>query len=456
MEYDVKELLEKWSTVLDYAELPKIKDSHRRNTVAVLLENQLRANKETVRRDPTSSLTALFEAAPTNSMGASSSTAGDGAIDIYDPVLISLVRRSMPNLIAYDVCGVQPMTGPTGLIFALRSRYASQTGVEALFNEANNIFSATAAGNATSVTAAGGAPVGADPSLLISGGNTAYTVGKGMSTAAAEALGDGAGNQFQEMAMSIEKISVTATSRALKAEYTHELAQDLKAVHGLDAETELANILAAEVLAEINRQIIRSIYVSATIGAQQNVANAGTFDLDVDSNGRWMVEKFKGLLFQVEREANQIAKDTRMGKGNILICSSDVASAFAMAGYLDYQSPLAAEKLDVDDTGNTFAGTLFGRFKVYIDPYFSSSAGSHFVTVGYKGTSAFDAGMFYCPYVPLQMYKAVGENTFQPKIGFKTRYGLVAHPFATAAADGQVHVNKKNKYYRIFRVNNLM
>jgi hypothetical protein len=452
-QYDIKELLEKWQPVLDHGDLPKIKDVQRRNTVAVLLENQLRSNKETLRRDPQSSLTSLFEAAPTNSMGASSSTASTGSIDIYDPVLISLVRRSMPNLIAYDVCGVQPMTGPTGLIFALRSRYSTQSGTEALFNEADSGFASSPAGNTAAQTA--NAQTGSDASL-ITGSNTAYTTTKGMSTAAAEALGDADTNAFQEMAMSIEKISVTATSKALKAEYTHELAQDLKAVHGIDAETELANILAAEILAEINRQIIRSIYVSATFGAQEGTANAATFDLDVDSNGRWMVEKFKGLLFQVERESNQIAKATRMGKGNIVICSSDVASAWAMAGFLDYSSPLNNEKLDVDDTGNTYAGTLFGRVKVYIDPYFSSSAGAHFVTVGYKGTSAFDAGMFYCPYVPLQMYKAVGESTFQPKIGFKTRFGLVAHPFATTAADGAVHVNKKNKYYRIFRVLNLM
>jgi hypothetical protein len=456
MEYNISELLEKWQPVLEHADLPKINDSYRKNTVAVLLENQLKANYETVRRDPTSSLTALFESAPTNAMGASSSTAGDGAIDIYDPVLISLVRRSMPNLMAYDVCGVQPMTGPTGLIFALRSRYSSQSGIEALFNEADTAFSATAAGNTASVTAAGGAQTGKDPSDLITTGNTAYTVAHGMTTAAAEALGGDPHNNFQEMAMSIEKISVTATSRALKAEYTHELAQDLKAVHGLDAETELANILAAEILAEINRQVIRSIYSTATIGAQEGTATAGTFDLDVDSNGRWMVEKFKGLLFQIEREANQISKATRMGKGNIVICSSDVASAFAMAGYLDYSSPMNAEKLEVDDTGNTFAGTLFGRFKVYIDPYFQSTSGYHFATVGYKGTSPFDAGMFYCPYVPLQMYKAVGEQSFAPKIGFKTRFGIVAHPFATADADGVVRTDKKNKYYRILRIANLM
>lgn len=453
-DYNIESLLEKWAPVLDHADLSAIKDTHRRNTTAVLLENQLAANKETVRRDPTHSLSYLFEAAPTNAMGASSSTAGSGAVDIYDPVLISLVRRSMPNLMAYDVCGVQPMTGPTGLIFALRSRYNSQTGVEALFNEANTTFTAAAAGNTTQAATANN-QVGSDPSSMVTN-NTGYTTGHGQNTAWSEALGDAAGNQFPEMAMSIEKISVTAQSRAIKAEYTHELAQDLKAVHGLDAETELANILSAEILAEINRQVIRSIYTTATIGAQENVTTAGTFDLDVDSNGRWMVEKFKGLLFQVEREANQIAKATRMGKGNFIVCSSDVASAFAMAGYLDYNSAMAAERLDVDDTGNTYAGTLFGRLKVYIDPYFASTSGDQFITVGYKGTSAWDAGLYYCPYVPLQMYRAVGENTFAPKIGFKTRYGMVAHPFATTAADGAVDPTKKNRYFRLFKASNLV
>jgi hypothetical protein len=455
MEYDINGLLEKWQPVLDHDDLPSIRDSHRRSTTAVLLENQLKTNMEVVARDKSNSLTYLLEAAPSNAMGASSSTASAGNIDIYDPVLISLVRRSMPNLIAYDVCGVQPMTMPTGLIFALRSRYSSQTGVEALFNEANTTFAASAAGNTASVTASG-SHTGNDPSQIINSGNTTYLLGKGMSTADAEALGDGSKNAFQEMAFSIEKISVTATSRALKAEYTHELAQDLKAVHGLDAESELANILSAEILAEINRQVIRSIYMTATIGAQDNTATAGFFDLDVDSNGRWLVEKFKGLLFQVEREANAIAKATRRGKGNFLLCSSDVASAFRMAGFLDYSSAMANERLDVDDTGNTFAGTLFGQYKVYIDPYFTSAAGNQFVAVGYKGTSPFDAGIFYCPYVPLQMYRAVGENTFQPKIGFKTRYGMVAHPFATTAADGLIHVNKKNAYYRLFAVKNLV
>lgn len=447
------ELLEKWKPVLEHEDQPSLKDQLRRQTMAVLLENQLNANKETVQRDPSNSLTYLLEAAPTNHMGASSSNPGDGAIDTYDPVLISLVRRSFPNLMAYDVMGVQPMTGPTGLIFALRSRYESQTGIEALFNEADTDFSARAAGNTASATAAG-THTGSDPSLVVSGGT--YTHGKPMTTAAAETLGSDSGNHFQEMAFSIEQISVTAKSRALKAEYTHELAQDLNKVHGLDAETELTNILSSEIMAEINREVIRSIYTTSTIGAQENTATAGYFDLDVDANGRWMVEKFKGLLFQVEREANAIAKATRRGKGNFIICSSDVASAFRMADYLDVRAATSNANLEVDDTGNTFAGTLFGNVKVYVDPYFTSSAGNQFITVGYKGTNSFDAGMFYCPYVPLQMYRAIGENTFQPKVGFKTRYGLVAHPFATAAADGAVDSAKKNSYYRIFAVKNLV
>jgi len=448
MEYDIQELLKKWSPILDHKDIPAIKDKSRKAVTAVLLENQFKSNKEVVRRDPTNSLTYLLEAAPTNNIGG-------GNVATYDPVLISLVRRAMPNLLAYDVCGVQPMALPTGLIFALRSRYGSQTGVEALFQEANTVF-----GSDTNLPSTGntvGAQLGSDPSLLISSGNTAYTAAHGMTTAQMEALGDASTKKIDEMAVSIEKISVTAVGKALKAEYTHELAQDMKSVHGLDAETELANILSAEILAEINREVIRSIYITATTGcATGTTTNAGTFDLDVDSNGRWMVEKFKGLLFQIEREANQIAKDTRMGKGNKIICPSDVASAFAMSGFLDYSSAMGSEKLDVDDTGNTYAGKLFGRYDVYIDPYFSSSAGAQFVTVGYKGKSAFDAGLFYCPYIPLQMYRAVGQDNFQPKIGFKTRYGLVAHPFATTAADGKVHVNKKNKYWRIFRATNLM
>ena len=452
-------LIQKWLPVLEHPDLPAIRDSHRRNVMATLLENQEKQSRE----DGYGSggyrgTTLLGEAAPTNAMGASSSTASTGAIDTFDPVLISLVRRSMPNLIAYDICGVQPMTGPTGLIFAMRSRFTNQTGAEALFNEANTTFSASAAGNTASIGSANGssAATGTDPTARASG--SGYTVERGMATADAEKLGDGGANQFQEMAFSIEKIAVTAVSRALKAEYTMELAQDLKAVHGLDAETELSNILSAEVLAEINREVIRTINYSAVAGAQENVTTAGTFNLDTDSNGRWMVEKFKGLLFQIERDANQIAKATRRGKANIMICSSDVASALQMAGVLDY-TPAMAVNLQVDDTGSTFAGTLNGRIKVYIDPYFSSASGKQYFTLGYKGSSAFDAGLFYCPYVPLQMVRAVGQDNFQPKIGFKTRYGMVANPFATNDANGiaaRFGGGDGNKYYRFVAVTNLM
>ena len=456
-------LIEKWGPVLDHPDLAKIGDAHKRQVVAQLLENQERSAREQgIGSGGYNSPSLLGEAAHTNAMGASSSTASAGSVDIFDPVIISLVRRSMPNLIAYDVCGVQPMTGPTGLIFALRSRYSSQTGTEALFNEANTTHSASAGGNTASRfvvanASAGKAQTGSDPTDRAAGG-VGYSVSTGMSTSRAEALGDGSTNAFNEMAFSVEKVAVTAVSRALKAEYTMELAQDLKAVHGLDAETELSNILSAEILAEINREVIRTINYSAVAGAQENVTAAGTFNLDTDSNGRWMVEKFKGLLFQIERDANQIAKSTRRGKGNVLICGSDVASALQMAGVLDY-TPALSNNLSVDDTGNTFAGVLGGRIRVYIDPYFSSASGDQYYTIGYKGSSAFDAGLFYCPYVPLQMVRAVGENTFQPKIGFKTRYGMVANPFASTDADGGISfggTNKGNKYYRFATVSNLM
>ena len=453
-----EELQKKWQPVLEHPDLGDIKDPHRRAVTATLLENQEKAARESDSGGyQTPSL--LGEAAPTNAMGASSSTAGDGAVDIYDPVLISLVRRSMPNLIAYDICGVQPMTGPTGLIFAMRPRYTSQSGTEALYNEANTSHGALASGNTSSQShtpldgSAGGVQAGSDPTDRASG--SGYTVHPGMSTSLAEALGDATTNAFSEMAFSIEKVSVTAKSRALKAEYTMELAQDLKAIHGLDAETELSNILSAEILAEINREVVRTINYTATAGAQDNVNTAGTFDLDVDANGRWSVERFKGLIFQLEREANQIAKSTRRGKGNVLICGSDVASALQMAGVLDYTPALSAG-LNVDDTGNTFAGVLNGRTKVYVDPYFSTASGDQYATVGYKGSSAFDAGLFYCPYVPLQMVRAVGENTFQPKIGFKTRYGMVANPFATSDADGTLSSQSKNLYYRMVIISNLM
>ena len=453
--YNLDELQKKWQPVLEHPDLPEISDAHKRATVATLLENQEHAAREDgMGQGGYQAPTLLGEAAPANATGGSS--------DTFDPVLISLVRRSMPNLIAYDVCGVQPMTGPTGLIFAMRSRYTSQSGTEALFNEANTTFSGVAAGNAASVATANGATgqvqAGTDPADRAING-TGYSLTQGMTTAEAEKLGDHAtGNAFQEMAFSIEKISVTAVSRALKAEYTMELAQDLKAIHGLDAETELSNILSSEILAEINREVVRTINYSATAGAQSNVTAAGTFDLDTDSNGRWSVEKFKGLMFQIERDANEVAKSTRRGKGNVMLCSSDVASALQMAGVLDY-APALNNNLQVDDTGNTFAGVLNGRVKVYIDPYFSDATNQYY-TLGYKGTSAFDAGLFYCPYVPLQMVRAVGENTFQPKIGFKTRYGIVANPFATGAASGTIggglNAQSANIYYRLVKVTNLM
>ncbi len=440
--YLTENLEKKWSPVLDHEGLNKIKDPYRRAVTAIVLENQEKAMAEEG--------AILNEAAPTNSVSAA-------GVSNYDPILISLVRRALPNLMAYDVCGVQPMTGPTGLIFAMRSKYKTMGGTEALFNEANSAFSASnAAGNTSGYVAGNAANTNPVLDLLDS---DVYGVGKGMTTAQAEALGDSGANAFAEMAFSIEKVTVTARSRALKAEYTTELAQDLKAVHGLDAETELSNILSTEILAEMNREVIRTIYRSATVGAQYGVTTAGTFDLDTDSNGRWSVEKFKGLIFHIERECNALAKATRRGKGNILIVSSDVASAMSMAGVLDY-APAMSTELNVDDTGNTFVGMLHKRVKVYIDPYFGGSAnGDELVTVGYRGASAFDAGLFYCPYVPLQMVRAIGQDSFQPRIGFKTRYGMVANPFATSAGDGVVGdrntSGQANIYYRIFRVRNL-
>ena len=449
----------KWQPVLEHPDLPKISDSYRRAVTATILENQERAQKEDA--------AFMTEAAPTNATGSS--------ISNWDPILISLVRRAMPNLIAYDIAGVQPMTGPTGLIFAMRSRFTSQTGNEALFDEADTDFSArNAAGDSTEGQEAGatgseaGGHTGTNPALLNDSPAGAFTKGTAMTTATAEALGDDSSNNvFAEMAFSIEKSTVTAKSRALKAEYTMELAQDLKAIHGLDAETELANILSAEILAEINREVVRTIYINAEKGASANTGTVNTttegiFDLDTDSNGRWSVERFKGLMFQVEREANVIAQRTRRGKGNMIICSSDVASALQMAGVLDY-APALNNNLNVDDTGNTFAGVLNGRFKVYIDPYSANNTAKQYFVVGYKGTSPYDAGLFYCPYVPLQMVRAVGQDTFQPKIGFKTRYGLIANPFAeTGAASGAVSaVNddgsaNSNRYYRRVQVANLM
>ena len=441
----------KWQPVLEHPDLPKITDSYRRAVTATILENQERAQKEDA--------AFMTEAAPTNATGS--------GISNWDPILISLVRRAMPNLIAYDIAGVQPMTGPTGLIFAMRSRYTSQTGAETFFDEVDTDFSArNAAGDSSSGQEAGG-HAGSNPALLNDSPAGSFTKGTAMATATAEALGDSSNNAFAEMAFSIEKSTVTAKSRALKAEYTMELAQDLKAIHGLDAETELANILSAEILAEINREVVRTVYINAEKGASANTGTVNTttegiFDLDTDSNGRWSVERFKGLMFQVEREANVIAQRTRRGKGNMIICSSDVASALQMAGVLDY-APALNNNLNVDDTGNTFAGVLNGRFKVYIDPYSANNTAKQYFVVGYKGTSPYDAGLFYCPYVPLQMVRAVGQDTFQPKIGFKTRYGLIANPFAETGAqsgaatavndDGSAN---SNRYYRRVQVANLM
>jgi len=443
--YLSENLQKKWEGVLDHPDLPAIKDPYRKAVTAVILENQAQEMQK--------SAGILHETAPTNSLGGtgfSGGSAAGGPVAGFDPILISLVRRSLPNLIAYDLCGVQPMTGPTGLIFAMRSTYASQNvtagATEAFYNEANTGFSGNK-GTQTDISLAANTALGSQNVFASS-----MTTGQAMATSVAEDL------TFNEMAFSIEKVSVTAKSRALKAEYSMELAQDLKAVHGLDAETELANILSTEILAEINREVIRTIYTSAKVGAQVGTTTQGTFDLDTDSNGRWMVEKIKGLAFQLEREANVIAKTTRRGKGNVMICSSDVASALAMAGLLDYQSALNSQiSLTVDDTGNTFAGTLFGRIKVYIDPYFAANSTAEFAVMGYKGSNAYDAGLFYCPYVPLQMVRAVDTNNFQPKIGFKTRYGLVANPFAEGATQGLGAINaKSNLYYRAFKIANLM
>jgi hypothetical protein len=428
-----EQLVNKWGPVLDHPELPKIADPYKRAVTAMVLENQQIASSQQA-AFMGGDRSFLSESAPTNATGSS--------ISNYDPILISLVRRALPNLIAYDICGVQPMTGPTGLIFAMRSKYDSQTGTEALFNEANTKFSAA------NKLGANGASQNHQTSTPGIEDYTLANTGNGMSTAQGEALGDSGTNLFAEMAFSIEKVTVTARERALKAEYTLELAQDLKAIHGLDAETELANILSTEILAEINREVIRTVYSTAVLGCSAGTTTAGTFDLDTDSNGRWSVEKFKGLIFQIEREAN------------LVICSSDVASAMAMAGVLQYTPALQAD-LQVDDTGNTFAGLLHNRIKVYIDPYYgSTTAGtntSELVTVGYKGTSPYDAGLFYCPYVPLQMVRAIGQDTFQPRIGFKTRYGMVANPFAegTTAGLGRLS-NRSNVYYRIFKVSNLL
>lgn len=442
--YLTDELQKKWQKVLDHPELPAVKDAHKRAVLTVLLENQ-----ETEARKERGIIT---EAVPANHGGlATQTTAANGtansAVQAYDPVLISLLRRALPNLVAFDICGVQPMKAPTGLIFAMKSRYASQAGAEALFAEADTGHSG------------GGEAQAADPFSTTAGGvPTQGDVGRALRSTDGEGLGNGAGagvgsngGQFAEMAFSIEKVSVEAKTRALKAEYTMELAQDLRAVHGLDAETELANILSAEILAEINREVVRTVFNSARLGAA-TTATAGVFDLDVDSNGRWSVEKYKGLMVQIEREANAIAKATRRGRGNILICDSDTASALSVAGLLDCGSALK-DSLSVDDTGNTFVGVLNGRFKVYIDPH----ATKNFLVAGFKGANQYDAGLFYCPYVPLQMVRAVHQDSFQPKIGFKTRYGLVANPFSTANVTQDAGLNDgANNYYRKIAIKNLL
>ena len=471
--FQSEHLQEKWAPLLNHEGCAEIQDSHRRAVTAVLLENQEKFLREQAAFNDGGMLTEQpnVNTDPSGTGNAGFSGSGAAPVAGFDPVLISLIRRSMPNLVAYDLAGVQPMSGPTGLIFAMRSKYNNQNGSEAFFDEVDTAFSGQDAGfdetggfsdaNAGLGTTA---QAGVNPAVLNPVGSatsTAYNVGQGMTTQTAEELNTG-NNAFNQMAFSIEKVTVTAKSRALKAEYSLELAQDLKAIHGLNAEAELANILSTEILAEINREVIRTIYKIAEQGAVSNTATAGEFDLDIDSNGRWSVEKFKGLLFQIERDANAIAQRTRRGKGNIIMCSADVASALTMAGVLDYTPALNAN-LNVDDTGNTFAGVLQGKYRVYIDPYSANltaanaSGGNQYYVVGYKGTSPYDAGLFYCPYVPLQMVRAVGENSFQPKIGFKTRYGIVANPFAegTTVGAGRLRVNS-NRYYRRVAVKNLM
>ena len=466
--YNAASLQEKWAPLLNCEGLDSIKDTHRRAVTAILLENQERALREE---------RGFLQETPTMSGGTGGfgggtygTAAAAGPVAGFDPVLISLIRRSMPQLIAYDICGVQPMTGPTGLIFAMRTNYGTnRSGTEGFFNEPDSRFSGQddgfdiAASDYTAQASVGiattAAQTGSNPAVLNDASAGTYNVGQGMPTSNSEALGDAAGNMFNEMNFSIEKVTVAAKSRALKAEYSLELAQDLKAIHGLDAEAELANILSTEILAEINREVVRTIYQIAEPGAQANVATAGIFDLDVDSNGRWSVEKFKGLLFQLERDANAIAQRTRRGKGNTIICSADVASALTMAGVLDY-TPALNIGLNVDDTGNTFAGVINGKYKVYIDPYSANISAQQYYVIGFKGSNPYDAGLFYCPYVPLQMVRAVGQDTFQPKIGFKTRYGMVANPYAEGSrADGQGLGRLKtnsNRYYRRVQVKNLM
>lgn len=465
--FQTEHLQEKWAPLLNFDGLDPIKDSHRRNVTAILLENQEQHLREASAFD-----NGLLLETPTNagnaagaSGGFSGSAAAGGPVAGFDPILISLIRRAMPNLVAYDLAGVQPLSGPTGLIFAMRSRYGSQSGDETFYNEVDTAFSGQnnsrgLAGFSSATSGLGTTDqAGTNPGLLNPTGSadqTAYNVGQGMLTGDAENLGNGDTNQFNEMAFSIEKVLVEAKSRALRAEYTLELAQDLKAIHGLSAEAELANILSTEILAEINREVIRTIYKVAEQGASVNTATPGVFDLDIDSNGRWSVEKFKGLLFQIERDANAIAQRTRRGKGNVIMCSADVASALTMAGVLDYTPALNAN-LNVDDTGNTFAGVLMGKYRVFIDPYSANVSANQYYVVGYKGPSPYDAGVFYCPYIPLQMVRAVDPKMYTPSIGFKTRYGMVANPFAEGPDKGlgALKINS-NRYYRRVQIKNLM
>ena len=459
-------LQEKWAPLLNADGQDKISDPHRKMVTAVLLENQekaLREEREFLTEQPTMNTDPGGTGNPGFSGSAATPVAG------FDPVLISLIRRAMPNLVAYDLAGVQPMNGPTGLIFAMRSRLEGPSGNETFYNEVDSAFSGqnegrtNTAGMVDSQVGLGTtAQSGSNPALLdpsatgTSAQSDIYTVAQGMSTSESEKLDGTGAAAFNQMAFSIEKVTVTAKSRALKAEYSLELAQDLKAIHGLNAEAELANILSTEILAEINREVIRTIYNVATPGAQVNTATSGTFDLDVDSNGRWSVEKFKGLIFQIERDANAIAQETRRGKGNMILCSADVASALTMAGVLDYTPALNAN-LNVDDTGNTFAGVLQGKYRVYIDPFAANVAATQYYVIGYKGSSPYDAGLFYCPYVPLQMVRAVGQDTFQPKIGFKTRYGMVENPFSQGTTQGLGTLTRNtNRYYRRVKVSNLM
>ena len=461
--FNAEALTEKWSPVLGHEGAGTIKDNYRKAVTAVLLENtekQLREERGMINE---ASTVGAINADGLSGSGLATKT---GGLAGFDPVMISLIRRAAPNLVAYDICGVQPMSGPTGLIFAMKSHYNNRSGAEALYNEPDTNFSGNQEGPGAYsnpvVPIGDGGATDANPGLLNDGGTYENYAG-GIARQDAETLGSGTGNLFNEMDFSIEKTSVTAKTRALRAEYTLELAQDLKAIHGLDAEQELANLLSSEILAEINREVVRTIYTVAKPGAQNNVANAGIFDLDVDSNGRWSVEKFKGLMFQIERDANAIAQQTRRGKGNFIITSADVASALAMSGTLDYSSGLTGAGGpsigEVDDTGNLLVGTMNGRIKVFVDPYSANVSNNHYYVVGYKGSSPYDAGLFYCPYVPLQMLRSIDPETFQPKIGFKTRYGMVANPFVEASAgnpDGEALTASKNQYYRRVLVKNLM